>query len=210
MFYLQVQSVSYASSLSPSPSPAFLFFFRAFTAACTHSLPTCCLRDARKSVSEHGKGKKRRHRKQVNDKKKRKMLNASELNAVVSSAVGNGILMALVLDASGNAIATGFSGTAAEKEAIYAPVVAATANMWRAYARNELAMNKLNLELETESLEQMVAVFPDKKICAMSVADTAVVSLVSLDDSVTDGYLKLRTAALQRKLDRLLRPVMVE
>ena len=147
----------------------------------------------------------------MNDKKKkRKMLNASELNAVVSSAVGNGILMALVLDASGNAIATGFSGTAAEKEAIYAPVVAATANMWRAYARNELATNKLNLELETESLEQMVAVFPDKKICAMSVADTAVVSLMSLDDSVTDGYLKLRTAALQRKLDRLLRPLLVE
>ncbi|KPA86562.1 hypothetical protein ABB37_00698 [Leptomonas pyrrhocoris] len=138
------------------------------------------------------------------------MLNASEFNAVVGSAVGNGVIMALVLDASGNAIATAFSGTAAEKEVIYAAVVAATANMWRAYARSSLATNTLNLELETESLEQMIVVFPDKKICAMSVADTAVVSLVSLDDAVTEGFLKLKTAALQRKLDRLLRPVVVE
>lgn len=138
------------------------------------------------------------------------MLNASELNVVVSGAVGNGVVMALLLDASGNAIASAFGGTAADKEAIYAPVVAATANMWRAYARSELAVNKLNLEVEAESLEQMIVVFPDKKICAMSVADTAVVSLVSLEESVTDGYLKLKTAALQRKLDRLLRPVMVE
>ncbi|KPI90749.1 hypothetical protein ABL78_0185 [Leptomonas seymouri] len=138
------------------------------------------------------------------------MLNASELNAVVGSAVDNGVIMVLVLDASGNVIASAFSGTAAEKERIYAAMIAATANMWRAYARNGLAMNKLNLELETESLEQMIVVFPDKKVCAMSVADTAVVSLVSLDDAVTEGFLKLKTAALQRRLDRLLRPVMVE
>jgi hypothetical protein len=138
------------------------------------------------------------------------MLNASELNAVIGNAVGNGVIMALLLDASGNAIASAFAGTAAQKEAIYAPVVAATANMWRAYARCDLATNKLNLELEIESLEQMIAVFPDKKICAMSVADTAVVSLVSLEGAVTEGFLKLKTAAVQRTLDRLLRPVMVE
>lgn len=138
------------------------------------------------------------------------MLCASDLNAVVSSAVGDGVLMALLLDASGNAIASAFAGTPAQKDVTYAPVVAATANMWRAYGRSDLAMNKLNLELETESLEQMLVCFPDKKICAMSVADTAVVSLVSVDESVTEGFLKLKTAALQRKLDRLLRPVMAE
>lgn len=138
------------------------------------------------------------------------MLNASELNAMVSGAVGEGIVMALLLDACGNAIASAFGGSAAEKEIFYAPVVAATANMWRAYARSKLAVNKLNLELEADSLEQMLAVFPDKKICAMSVADTAVISLVSLGDGVTEGFLRLKTAALQRKLDRLLRPVMVE
>ncbi|CAJ1037133.1 hypothetical protein Q4I30_007680 [Leishmania utingensis] len=136
------------------------------------------------------------------------MLCASDLNGVMNSAVGDGVLMALLLDASGNAIATAFAGSAAQKDIMYAPVVAATANMWRAYARSDLAVNKLNLELETESLEQVIASFPDKKICAMSVADTAVVSLMSVDKSVTEGFLKLKTAALQRKLDGLLRPVM--
>ena len=58
MFYLQVQSVNYASPLSFPLSCISFFFFRAFTAACTHSLPTCRLRDARKSASEHGKRKK--------------------------------------------------------------------------------------------------------------------------------------------------------
>ncbi|KAK7200889.1 hypothetical protein NESM_000147700 [Novymonas esmeraldas] len=138
------------------------------------------------------------------------MLCASDLNAVMSHAVGDGILMSLLLDASGNAIASAFAGPASQKDVAYAPAVAATANMWRAYAHSDLAMNKLNLELESESLEQMIVVFPDKKICAMSVADTAVVSLVSADEAMTEGFLKLKTAALQRKLDRLLRPVMVE
>ncbi|KAG5467041.1 hypothetical protein LSCM1_01221 [Leishmania martiniquensis] len=137
------------------------------------------------------------------------MLCASDLNAVVSSAVGDDVLMALLLDASGNAIATAFAGSAEQRDNLYAPLVAATANMWRAYARSDLAVNKLNLELESESLEQMIVSFPDKKICAMSVADTAVVSLVSVNESVTEGFLKLKTAALQRKLDCLLRPVMV-
>ncbi|KAG5491364.1 hypothetical protein JIQ42_01263 [Leishmania sp. Namibia] len=137
------------------------------------------------------------------------MLCASDLNAVVNSAVGDDVLMALLLDASGNAIATAFSGSAAQRDILYAPLVAATANMWRAYAHSDLATNKLNLELESESLEQIIVSFPDKKICAMSVADTAVVSLVSVNESVTEGFLKLKTAALQRKLDRLLRPVMV-
>ncbi|KAG5492876.1 hypothetical protein JKF63_01456 [Porcisia hertigi] len=136
------------------------------------------------------------------------MLCASDLNAVVNSAVGDDILMALLLDASGNAIATAFAGSAAQRDMFYAPVVAATANMWRAYARNDLAINKLNLELEADSLEQMIVNFPDKKLCAMSVAETAVVSLLSVNESVTDGFLKLKTAALQRKLDRILRPVM--
>ncbi|KAG5466509.1 hypothetical protein LSCM4_01660 [Leishmania orientalis] len=137
------------------------------------------------------------------------MLCASDLNAVVSSAVGDDVLMALLLDASGNAIATAFAGSAAQRDILHAPLVAATANMWRAYAHSDLATNKLNLELESESLEQIIVSFPDKKICAMSVADTAVVSLVSVNESVTEGFLKLKTAALQRKLDRLLRPVMV-
>ncbi|KAG5492343.1 hypothetical protein GH5_01261 [Leishmania sp. Ghana 2012 LV757] len=137
------------------------------------------------------------------------MLCASDLNAVVSSAVGDDVLMALLLDASGNAIATAFAGSAAQRDILYAPLVAATANMWRAYARSDLATNKLNLELESESLEQIIVSFSDKKICAMSVADTAVVSLVSVNESVTEGFLKLKTADLQRKLDRLLRPVMV-
>lgn len=137
------------------------------------------------------------------------MLNASEVNAVVKSVVGNGIHLALLLDPSGNAISSAFDGIPDEREAPYASMIAVTANMWRAYARCDLAVNKLNLELEQDSLEQVLIEFDDKRMCAMSVADTAVVSLVSLDPNVTVGFLKLKTAALQRQLDSMLRPVQL-
>lgn len=137
------------------------------------------------------------------------MLNASELNAAMHCAVGDGVLLALLLDANGSTIASAFAKESiARAEEDYASMVAATANAWRVYAGSDLAANKVTLETESDALEQVLMDFGDRKLCAMSVADSAVICLVSCDPKVQIGLLKLKTAALQQRLDLLLRPVM--
>lgn len=138
------------------------------------------------------------------------MLNASELNAVMNSAVGDGVLLGLVLDANGTTIVSVFSKEdPARAEADSAAIIAATANVWRVYAGSDLAVNKMTLEAESDALEQVLIDFGERKLCAMSVADTAVLCLVSCDPAMQIGLLKLKTAALQQRVDLLLRPVMM-
>lgn len=138
------------------------------------------------------------------------MLNASELNAVIKGGVGDGVQLVLLLDANGDAMSSAFTDIRKDKNDDYAEMVAATANAWRVYARSDLAVNRLTLQVEPDSLEQVLVDFGEKKMCAMSVAGSAVLCLVSSDASVQMGLLKLKTAALQRKLDAMLRPVMSE
>lgn len=139
------------------------------------------------------------------------MLNASELNAAIHSAVGDGVLMGLLLDANGTTLASAFdSNNAARAEEEYPAMVAATANAWRVYAGTDLTINKITLETEADALEQVLLDIGERKLCAMSVADVTVVCLVSCDPAMQIGLLKLRTAALQQRLDLLLRPVMTQ
>ncbi|CCW61360.1 unnamed protein product [Phytomonas sp. EM1] len=138
------------------------------------------------------------------------MLNAAEINAVVESGVGDGVQLAILLEANGTVISSAFACSKKEREEVYAPVVAATMNIWRLFGRNDLTINKISLEEEPDALEQVLVDFGDKKLCAMSVAENVILCLMSNNAAVQVGRLKLKTMLLQRQLDAILRPIMVE
>ncbi|KEG10824.1 hypothetical protein DQ04_03251020 [Trypanosoma grayi] len=135
------------------------------------------------------------------------MLDASAINSSMHHAVGNGVVTAFLLDENGVLL----SSASADPEYVHtrerSMILAAIGNVWRACARNDLAKNKITNEVEPEALEQVLMDFSSKKLCAMSVGGTAILCLVS--SGLEMGLLKLKTAALQRRLDEYLRPVLM-
>ncbi|CCW68952.1 unnamed protein product [Phytomonas sp. Hart1] len=138
------------------------------------------------------------------------MLNAAELNAVVQSGVGDGVQLAILLETNGTVLSSAFACSKKEREEAYARVVAAAINIWRLYGRNDLTINQISLEEESNALEQVLMDWGEQKLCAMAVADKAIICLLANDAAVQVGRLKVKTMQLQRELDAILRPVMVE
>ncbi|EAN88555.1 hypothetical protein TcCL_NonESM00054 [Trypanosoma cruzi] len=134
------------------------------------------------------------------------MLDASFINSSLKSALGNGVEAVILLDGNGVLLSSASLNPEYVCQKEHSMIVAATGNVWRACARNDLTKNKLTNEMEPEALEQVLIDFGCRKICAMSVGGSAILCMVGTELEM--GFLKLRTAALQRRLDGHLRPVL--
>ncbi|CBH14506.1 hypothetical protein, conserved [Trypanosoma brucei gambiense DAL972] len=135
------------------------------------------------------------------------MLEAAVVNECLHGAVGSGILAALLLDEEGVLLSSASSSEEYSYSRERTMIIAAIGNVWRASAQNDLAKSKITNELEPEALEQVLIDFGSKKLCAMSVGGKAILCLVGYQ--VEMGLLKLKTAAVQRRLDVHLRPALV-
>lgn len=100
------------------------------------------------------------------------------------------------------------SCTANNEDTVYAAVVSAVHNLWRAYGRCDLAVNTLTLNIEPEALEQILVDLGSMRLCAMSVKSGVILCLVSQDAAHEVGMLKLKTAALQQAVFDMLAPIL--
>nr|CCC92972.1 hypothetical protein, unlikely [Trypanosoma congolense IL3000] len=135
------------------------------------------------------------------------MLNAVVVNECLHGAVGSGVVASILLDEDGVLLSSASSNQEYAYSKERSMIIAAMGNVWRASARNDLAKNKTTNELEPEALEQVLIDFGNRKLCAMSVGGKAILCLVGYD--VEMGALKLKTAALQRRLDGCLRQALL-
>lgn len=133
------------------------------------------------------------------------MLDATLVHKVMKSSVKEGVIMAFLMNSEGEVITSALLDEPDTQEH-FGSIAAAVGNAWRVYARCDLSINIHNQE-EPDSLEQIILELSNKKICAMSVAGTWVVTVVS-NETVEIGMLKLKAASLQRALDHLLQPVL--
>lgn len=134
------------------------------------------------------------------------MLDATLVHKVMKSTVKDGIIMAFLMNSEGEVITSALLDEPDAQEH-FGSIAAAVGNAWRVYARCDLSVNVHNQE-EPDSLEQILLELSNTKICAMSVAGTWVAAVVS-NETVEIGMLKLKAASLQRALDHLLQPVLV-
>ncbi|RNF19239.1 uncharacterized protein Tco025E_04193 [Trypanosoma conorhini] len=135
------------------------------------------------------------------------MLDAAFINSSMKNALGNGVEVVILLDENGVLLSSASLNPEYVCQKEHSMIVAATGNIWRACARNDLAKNKLTNAVEAEALEQVLVDFGGKKLCAMSVGGSAI--LCMLGTGLEMGLLKLKTASLQRRLDGHLRPVLL-
>ncbi|ESL07929.1 hypothetical protein TRSC58_04377 [Trypanosoma rangeli SC58] len=135
------------------------------------------------------------------------MLDAAFINSSMKNALGNGVEAVILLDENGVLLSSASLNPEYVWQKEHSMIVAATGNVWRACAHNDLTKNKTTNTAEAEALEQVLIDFGEKKLCAMSVGGSAILCMVGTELEM--GLLKLKTASLQRRLDGHLRPVLL-
>lgn len=134
------------------------------------------------------------------------MLDASLVNAVMRASVGHHVQMALLLNLEGEIVSADTVSDPAVKDQ-FGLVASAVFNAWRIYSHCSLCIDVNTQQIENDSMEEILINFKFQKICAMSVAGNWIVALSCTED-MEAGLLKLKTAELQKSLDKLMRPVL--
>lgn len=129
------------------------------------------------------------------------MLDASAINDVIRSCVGDKVEAAFLINSEGEIIASGYKDNASgpEEHDLFTVTVATA---WKVYGKCDLNLNVEGIE-ERDSLEHLLLDFQSKKVSSMSVAKNCSVALVGMGE-IEAGLLKLKTAALQRGINFLL------
>lgn len=138
--------------------------------------------------------------------KRRRMLNAIALNKALEQVLGNGVECVVLVNTRGALLASASTSPSFRDSQQEAVLVAAAANLWRAYATCDLARNKSTGQVEPDSLEALLVELGESKICALGVGGAGILLLSGTQ--VELGMLKLKATSLQRHLDPSLRNAM--
>lgn len=133
------------------------------------------------------------------------MINAQALTKTLQQAIGNGVDTVLLLSTKGIELSVASSIPEYASSTQHSLLVATIANLWRAYATNDLAKSRSGT-IDPESLEALLVDLGESKICAVGVGSAGIVAVVG--GQVEMGMLKLKATSLQRHLDGPLRNVL--